>query len=569
MTRYRVLAADLLLLAVVATGCTMPSAQSSGRADAQPAATKRITASILGEIVGVGFAEVEQPPGKLELEQLLNAGLTVLDPKGARQPRLTEAVPNAENGLWKVFPDGTMETTWHIRPNVLWQDGVPFTADDLVFMTTMERDPNTDIRGNLTYENISRVEAPDPYTVKVSWSRPYLYADTAFTVGEAAPSSGVGTPRPKHLLEKPYTENKTSLTTLAFWNEAFVGTGPYRLKEWVRGSHVLLTANDQYALGRPKVDEIEVRFIANANGIVAGLLAGAVDVTISRGLSLDDGLTLRDQWSGQPLLSSANPIVMFPQLMPPAPRPMGDARFRRALLFAADRQQLVDGIMHGLSSVAHAPYLLPDSAEYAAVEGRIVRYDYDPRMAAQLLAEVGLTKGSEGFYQDASGQKPTVEIDTTDTNVTQPQIMLAMADSWQRAGVSTNPVTMSTTQLLRNREYLTTRPAFYLARRLIQPNQWSSSAIPLPENNYTGDNNLSRYANPDLDALIERYDVTIPQAEHLRLLGQIIHLLTDQVVLFGTVYDVSVTAAAKRLKNVTARGPIVGETWNAHEWDLT
>jgi peptide/nickel transport system substrate-binding protein len=76
-------------------------------------------------------------PGTSEIEKLVNSGLTVQGARGPLEPRLAEAVPTTDNGMWRVFPDGRMETTWKLRPNIRWHDGVPLTADDLVFTTTV------------------------------------------------------------------------------------------------------------------------------------------------------------------------------------------------------------------------------------------------------------------------------------------------------------------------------------------------------------------------------------------------------------------------------------------------
>ena len=55
-------------------------------------------------------------------------------------PVLAEAIPSFENGLWKVFPDGQMETTWKIREGARWHDGTPFTSGDVLFTSKLEQD---------------------------------------------------------------------------------------------------------------------------------------------------------------------------------------------------------------------------------------------------------------------------------------------------------------------------------------------------------------------------------------------------------------------------------------------
>src|SRR5438093_6544839 len=122
--------AFLLVLALLAAACapSVPRTDSGGGGSAAPGAAtpKRISIAMFGELTNVRSQVMTVTPGLTEVEQMINAGLAAIDDKGIMHPRLTEAVPSLENGLWKVFPDGRMETTWTIRPNVKWHDGVPF-----------------------------------------------------------------------------------------------------------------------------------------------------------------------------------------------------------------------------------------------------------------------------------------------------------------------------------------------------------------------------------------------------------------------------------------------------------
>src|SRR5581483_11915073 len=88
------------------------------------------------------LAVVAALPGGGEITDLLRSGLTGLDPHRAVYPLLAESVPTIENGLWKLLPDGTMETAWHLRPGAAWHDGVPVTADDFLFTLQVARDPS-------------------------------------------------------------------------------------------------------------------------------------------------------------------------------------------------------------------------------------------------------------------------------------------------------------------------------------------------------------------------------------------------------------------------------------------
>src|SRR5207244_1933657 len=132
-------------------------------------------------------------PGIDALQELVHAGLAVTDDAGTLRPRLAEAVPSLENGLWQLLPDSRMTTTWKIKPGAVWQDGAPFTSADLAFTLTVMRDPEIPVFAEKAFDWIERVETPDPATVRLTWSQPYIEADTLFTYA-------LGLPMPKHLL---------------------------------------------------------------------------------------------------------------------------------------------------------------------------------------------------------------------------------------------------------------------------------------------------------------------------------------------------------------------------------
>src|SRR5207248_2127749 len=153
---------------------------------------------------------------------------------------------------------------------------------------------------------------------------------------------------PKHLLETSYEERKDAFRQLPYWSTEYVGLGPYKLREWVSGSHLLLTAHDGYALGRPKIDEMEVRFILDANAMVANVVSGAVQMTIGTGLNLEQAVQVRDQWRDGRMAADMDAWVFAAsQFINPDPQILTDVRFRRALIHAVDRQALADSIQAG------------------------------------------------------------------------------------------------------------------------------------------------------------------------------------------------------------------------------
>jgi len=558
----------LLVLFLVAAGCQSgPPARATAPAAAQPAATpKKVTAVIRGTpkvlSVAIDSAGAGQTKGLSEIEQLVNNGLAAVDNTGELQPRLAEAVPTTENGLWKVLPDGRMETTWNLRQNAAWQDGSPLTAADLIFTAAVARDKSLAIVSDPAFDAIEALDAPDPRTLVVTWSKPFIDADRLFTNTDSTTIM----PMPQHLLGQAYAGDHDTFLDLSYWNRDFVGAGPFKLSAWVPDSHLILIANDLYVLGRPKIDEIDVKFIDDASVTVANILAGAVDLTLRAGLSFEQGQQLTSEWQEGRVERSFSALpTLFPQFINPVPAAVADVRFRRAVTMAMDRRQLSQTFGGG-GPVADSPYP-PGTSEYRAVEQSIVRYGFDPRSALQLLDTLGYTRGSDGSVRDGSQQELSVEIQTTIDDLRQ-KLVLAIRDYWQKVGVGVDPVIVPR-QASKDRELRATFSGFDFTVSPSVPTRFESSSIPLPKNGFRG-NNRSRYSNPDLDTLIAKYFVTIPKQERLNILGEMVHIQTDQLVTIGIFFVAEPAAVSNRLRNYhppTQRDGTL--SWNAQEWDLT
>jgi ABC-type transport system substrate-binding protein len=92
----------------------------------------------------------------------------------------------------------------------------------------------------------------------------------------------------------------------------------------------------------------------------------------------------------------------------------------------------------------------------------------------------------------------------------------------------------------------------------------------LPENSYrgTGGTNYSRYQNPEFDAAIDRYFVTIEKGERVAVLRQVVTHIAEQVTALGMIYATDQNMIANRMTKVGGRARDATETWNAHEWDI-
>lgn len=555
-----------LALALLLSACSpsVPGAgQPSGPDAARPAAKKRVAMAIRGEPVtlndAINSAGAGGVAGVAELSRLVSSGLASVNQSRVIGPGLGEAIPTIENGLWKVLPDGRMETTWRIRQNARWHDGTPLTSADLLFTAEVGQDRQVAVLRDRAYDFVESLEAPDPQTVTVHWRQPYILADILF--------SDPAIPLPRHLLERPFVEDRAAFITQPYWTEEFIGSGPFKLREFSRGSHLVLDAFPDYPLGRPRLDEIEVRFFLDPNVIIANLLSGTIEMTLGRGISLEQGVQARDQWGeGKMDLSYSSWIALYPQFINANPPAIADLRFRRGLMHATDRKQLIDTIAYGLVPIPHN-YVNPTAPEYRDTDSAAVRYEFDLRRAGQLIEEVGYRRGPDGVYRDAANQPLVVEIRTTSGDDFRDKLMFAVADQWKQAGVGAETVVIPR-QRAEDREYRANRPGFEMVR---QPNDMGEGALrrftgkeaALPENDYRAQNR-TRYMSPDLDDAIERYLTTIPIPERLNYARRIVAHVSENLVIMGITYNVEAMLISNRLSNVDA----TLDTRNGYEWDL-
>lgn len=557
-----------LTVCLLSTGCASvpggrlsPSDQSEGSSGTRGPA--RITIATFRELSFIPYSAI---PGSYELRNAVNPGLAVLDDRGTLRPVLAEAVPSLENGFWKLFPDGRMETTWMIRPGALWHDGVALNADDLLFTLAVGRDRATGAFGQPAYGSIEGVAAPDAQTILLTWREPYIDADQMFTMW-------LGWPLPKHVLEGPYLNDPASLIQSPFWTQDYVGSGPYQVREYVPGLRIGLEAFDKFLLGRPKIEAIDVVYTPDPSTVLADILAGTVDLTVGLGLPVDSVAEMRERWrEGKFSLEFADTrwFTLHPQFIDPAPAVVGDLRFRRALLYAIDRQEMADSLQAGLGPVAQT-FMAPDQPDYAGIEARVMKYEFDPRKAIQMIEALGYARGTDGLMHETSGKTLEVEIAGSSDAVT--KTMLSVADYWQRVGVASTTF-ITPPQRATDWEYRATFSSFSLftgTHDLPALPALLSTQARTAENHYEigGLPNWSRYRSAELDDLVNRFFRTIPKGERIDLLTRINQHIFENLTTMGLYYFPTPYAVANRVANVpTGRASRASMTWNVHLWDV-
>ncbi len=190
-------------------------------------------------------------PGWLQFQRMSFNGLIDYDAQGNIVPSVATS--------WEISEDG-LTYTFQLRQDVKWHDGKALTAGDVQFTYEKILDPQIASRFNLNFQAVQDVQAPSPSTVVITLKQP----DPVFLAHLWA---GI---IPRHIWEKEDFAKSQ-------YNVRPVGSGPWKLKEWVRGDHMIFEANPDYFQGRPYLDRIIVKVIPDATVAFAALEKGDVD----------------------------------------------------------------------------------------------------------------------------------------------------------------------------------------------------------------------------------------------------------------------------------------------------
>lgn len=273
---------------------------------------------------------------------------------------------------WEVTNSGKT-ITFYLRKGVKWHDGVEFTAADCLFTYQRFIDPKVVTPYSSSYTDVLTAEAAGKYLFRVTYKEPFSPALESWAMGML----------PKHLLEGK------DINTDPF-NRSPVGTGPYKFKEWVAGQKIVLTANDAYFEGRPKIDQFIFRIIPDSSTMFQELLSGGVDMMGLNPLQyLRKSETRRIKENYRKFRYPANAFTYMGYNL--TSRLFNDTKVRQALSYAIDRQSIIDGVLLGIGRPCTGPY----SDVSWAYNPHAKSYDHDPALARRMLAEAG--------WKDANG----------------------------------------------------------------------------------------------------------------------------------------------------------------------
>jgi len=280
------------------------------------------------------------------------------DPEGKLIPSLATSWEAIDPVTWR----------FHLRDNVFFQNGSPFRAEDVKFSIEYAGTPVS--RYKFIAGKIQAVNIIDDLTVDIVSKEPWPVLPDAFYL--TIPISS-----------KSYCEGKTD----EYIAEHPMGTGPYRMLEWVRESHILLEAYEKHWRGAPPIKKVELNPITNDATRLAGLITGSTDVCMDVPLQYT---SLLEKAENIKLVSRGGPrIILFCLRLNNPELPFSKLEVRKAIMLGINEDEINERLLNGMAVPAAqlpAPF-------FRGFNKELVRPKYNPDLAKKLLAEAGYPDG--------------------------------------------------------------------------------------------------------------------------------------------------------------------------------
>ncbi len=429
---------------------------------------------------------------------------------------------------WDVSGDG-LRYTFNLRPGVKWHDGKPFTSADVAFSINTIKEVHP--RGRNTFLNLTSVETPDDLTAVLVLSKPAPYLITALAAAE--------TPIvPKHLYEgTKVTENPINL--------APVGTGPFKFKEWVRGSHIVFERNaDYWDAPRPYLDKLIVRFIPDASARAIAIETGEIDLAPSTPVAYSDLDRLKElpslgfETNGYQYTNSISRVEFNLEK-----DVFKDVRVRRAFAHVIDRNVIFNTVNFGYGATITGP-INPKLTKWFVDD--LKTYPIDLKAAEALLDEAGYKRGADGI-------RFKLNLDYVPSTEAYPRgadyIRQALAKVGVDVTVRTQDFATYTKRIYTDRDF---DFAYEGMSNLFDPTvgvqrlYWSKNfkkGVPF--------SNGAAYSNPKVDALLEAAAVEIDPDKRVAQWKEIQQILVDDVPAIDIVAAPEITIFNKRIADHT------------------
>ena len=491
---------------------------------------------------------------------LFNPGLWYWDNNLEPSLEMAAEFPTKENGL--ISEDGlTIEIP--LNSEATWSDGEPVTANDFVFTYEMILDPgNIATQSTWPYDTyLESVTAEDDYTLVLQFTEPFApWATTIFNYV-----------LPEHVL-RPVFEAEGSIDEAEWNRNADVVNGPFKLKTWEAGSHLVFEANDMYWRGRPKVDQVNIMVVPDDEAQMAAIKTGDTDIGIFLSYADIPVINELDDVDVATVLSGYNESWFFNLNTDETAADNGhpalqDVLVRQAIAYAVDFDAITEQLMFGgtyppPTKWEETPYAYPDADTYA----------FNPDKARALLDEAGWVDSNGDGTRDKDGEELVLIYSTTAGREVREQTQVVAQQFLADVGIGIE---------IQNNSYDTMWNSYGQGGPIAtgqydiaewsdvgdfpDPNesQWLCSEIPSDESPDGG--NWYGICDEELDALFQAQAVEMDPNKRIELFHEIGRVINEKVYWLGVWHDNDVWTINRRLRSVKISG---GDPfWNVWEWD--
>ena len=464
---------------------------------------------------------------------------------------------------WDISDDGTVYT-FHLRKDVKWHDGEPFTADDVVFTLTSLAHPDyvggnegrvMDIVGAAevqagTATEISGLKKVDDYTVEITLKAP----NAAFMANMYTAIL------PEHILS---SESPADWANDSF-NRAPIGTGKYKFVEWKAGQYIRLERNEDYFGEKPSIQEVTVLF-GDETTLTAALLNGEIDVMYSVPTAEVQNVEAAPNVNIFTYAQMSVYYIGFNLLNDV----VSDIRVRQALAHGIDKQKIVDTVFG--DGMAYPCEDIFPTIHWSHTDNVTV-YEYNPDLSKSLLEEAGYTMGSDGYFQK-DGKRLHLVYDMS-TSSTGEAIATMLQQQWKDIGVEMEVITqdfstLAFTKLLPDSGNAETTGDSYMMYTLgfgveVDPNEYNAY---LSTSTGAGSWNFGHYSNPKIDELFNQSLLATDPEERADIYHQIAKVESDDLYWIPMYGTTGVAGVGSRVQDFTC--DFRGITFQIEKWNVT
>ncbi|MCG3203385.1 MAG: Oligopeptide-binding protein AppA [Elusimicrobia bacterium] len=436
---------------------------------------------------------------------------------------------------WDVSHQGKT-ITFHLRKNVQWHDGVPFTSADVLFTYHMLIATHTQTAFGEDYKLITKAETPDPFTFRVTYGEPFAPALESWGMGII----------PKHIYEGH------DINTFKA-NRQPIGTGPFVFKEWIPDEKIVLTANPHYFRGRPPLNRYIYRIVPDMSVQFLELRQGSLG-----GMS-----PTPDQFNGYPeFFDSYNkfhyPAFRYDYVAFNLTHSLfSDIRVRQAISESINRQEIIDGVYQGLAVPATGPFP-PTSWAY---NPNVKVPAYDLEAAKNKLAAAGWIDHDGDGLLDKNGKIFEFTLTTNQGNKVRESMSQIIQNSLRRIGIKMDIRIVEWSVFLKymeEKQFEAVLLGWNLARDPDCHAIWHSSNIG------KGQYNFVTYKNTEVDQLIEEGRHTFDREKRKNIYQKIHALIANDTPYAFLVVPESLPVVHKKYIGVEQAPAGIG--WNFEEW---